>query len=92
MADNKDPKKSKTRRKARGAAPVFVIPAEIQGAGQSGWVYRSDSVSDSVPQEQVPARMPALPPADIFRPFWMPLAILYSAILALLPSSRSETR
>ena len=65
----------------------------MTSAPESGWVFRSDATTDPAPAAAPPRAVATPPPAFVvtlpppgpLRFVWMPLAIAYSTILAMLP-------
>ena len=78
---------SRARKRAK---PSFEVPSDVTSASQSGWVFRSDAAAQLPPPPVAPAAPPraaatAVAPPGPLRFAWMPLAIAYSTILAMLP-------
>jgi len=90
-----------TSRARKRAKPSFEVPSDVTAASQSGWVFRSDGAAEPPPPPAPPRQAPGGPtrqPTPVLAPpgplrfAWMPLAIAYSTILAMLPQRGPRRR
>ena len=83
-------------RARKRATPSFDAPADVTSTGESGWVFRSDAPPDAPAQVEPAAApetivmAPVIPSESPLRFAWVPLAIGYTTILAMLPRARKR--
>ena len=84
-------------RSRKRAKPSFDAPADVTSGGESGWVFRSDAPPDAPAQVGAPAAAdetivmaPVIQSESPLRFAWVPLAIGYTTILAMLPRTRKR--
>jgi len=81
------------RRATKRAKPSFEVPSDVTSAAESGWVFRSEGAPPPAPPvSAAPKAAVPLPAPGPLRFAWLPLAIAYSTILAMLPQRDRGTR
>jgi hypothetical protein len=90
-------------RSRKRAAPSFDVPADVTAGPESGWVFRSEAApaAPAAPADPAEPVTPPAAPAIVMAPViqsesplrfaWVPLAIGYSTVLAMLPRPRRRS-